>query len=106
MVLGKYWARETAIQASRLRESEVPSPYFTSHFDDTLLANTVDVNSLYTFLPLIGQNTEGREALPVARHEQNSIPASSISSFLESPNANMVGKKSGRALQLEEGTRN
>jgi len=83
---------------------QLPWSYFDSHFDASLLPDEVDLTAPYVFLPLIQQNTEVRETRPVTHHNQNLAPNPSFS--LGPPNANMVGKKSGRALQLEEGTRN
>ena len=109
-------------QRSNYQNTQIglPASYFLEHFDGNLLPVEDVLNSSYTFLPFIEQNTEGHEvsaategpfnslaaAQSLTRPDQNSDPESSNSAALESPPVNMVGKKSGRALQLEEGTSN
>jgi hypothetical protein len=92
------------------RQLGLASSYFKSHFNG-------GPHSAFAFLPFLGQKTEVPAATEgsfnslvaaqsLTRSDHKSDRESSNSAVLISSPANMVGKKSGRALQLEEGTSN
>jgi hypothetical protein len=124
-------SKEQAYEQPDYENSEVglPASYFIKNFDSNLLPNKEGFNSIYTFLPYLEQDRKDEvPAAPTAkkrrttpskktssegstyRHPENRNPSPTELNFNEPPlsssHSNMVGKKSGRALQLEEGTSN
>jgi hypothetical protein len=115
------WCYVSTSQHASYENTQVglPAAYFLKHFDRDWLPVEDASNTIFTFLLFLEFNTDdshsakkslitppkesATEGTTNTCLEAPTFPDSS-NPLLDSSQSNMVGKKSGRALQLEEGT--